>query len=260
MLVDSHCHLSSDEIYNDLQDVIERAHQVGVFCFLNAAGKFDELEKQLEICEKFKNVWTVTGVHPHDAMAYKNVTAEDVLKNTKYDKVIGIGECGLDYFYDFAPKDVQIKVFREMIKAAQESALPIVVHTRDAEADTMDILETAYHKKAFKGEIHCYSSSFELAKCALDIGFYVSASGMITFKNADNLRENFKKVPLERLLVETDTPYLAPIPMRGKTNEPANVRYTAQILADLKGISFEEISQTTTQNFFKLYDKAVKDE
>ena len=260
MLVDSHCHLSSNEIYEDLQNVIKRANLAGVSCFLNAAGKFDELDKQLEICEKFKNVWTVTGVHPHDAHAYEYVTAQDVLKNTKHKKIVGIGECGLDYFYDFSPKDVQIKVFNEMIKAAQESGLPLVVHTRDAEDDTMDLLEKAYRQKAFKGEIHCYSSSFQLAKRALDIGFYISASGMITFKNADDLRENFKKVPMDRLLVETDTPYLAPIPMRGKINEPSYVKYTAQILADLKGVSFGEISDITTQNFFRLYDKAVKDE
>ena len=256
MLIDSHCHLSSEEIYADLGGVIKRAQIAGVNGFLNAGGKFDDLQKQLEIAERFENVWTVTGVHPHDATNYQYITAEDVLKNTKHQKVVAIGECGLDYFYDFAPRDVQIKVFQEMIKAAQESALPLIVHTRDADADTIELLADAYKQKPLTGEIHCYSSSLALAKEALKIGFYVSASGMITFKNADTLRQNFKEVPLDRLLLETDSPYLAPVPMRGKVCEPSYVVHTAHILAEVKGVSFEEICETTSQNFFKLFQKA----
>lgn len=260
MLIDSHCHLSSEEIYADIEGVIKRAQTVGVSCFLNAGGKFDELQKQLEISNYFDCVWTVTGVHPHDATGYVDVKAEDVLKNTKHKKVVAIGECGLDYFYDFAPRDVQIKVFKEMIKASQESALPLIVHTRDADADTIDLLTDAYRQKPFTGEIHCYSSSLELAKEALKIGFYISASGMITFKNADVLRQNFKTVPLNRLLVETDSPYLAPIPMRGKVCEPAYVVYTAHVLAEVMDISFEEVCEMTSKNFFNLFQKAKKDD
>lgn len=256
MIIDSHCHLSSEEIYTDIASVIERAHAAGVTGFLNAGGKFDEIEKQLQIAKNFNNVWTVTGVHPHDAAVYADVTVEDVLKNTKHDKVVAIGECGLDYFYDFAPRDVQIKVFKKMITAAQESALPLIVHTREAEDDTLDLLFSAYKQKPFKGEIHCYSSSLRLATEALKIGFYISASGMITFKNASDLRLNFKQVPPEKLLVETDSPYLAPVPMRGKTCEPSYVVHTAKVLADIKGMSFEKICALTSQNFLTLFSKA----
>lgn len=260
MLIDSHCHLSSDEIYQDLENVIKRAKENGVGYFLNAASKFDELDLQLQISSSFSNIWTMTGVHPHDAADYASVSLKDVLEKTKYEKVVAIGECGLDYFYDFAPKDLQIKVFQTMIAAAQESRLPIVVHTRDAEEDTIDLLKSAYKTKPFKGVIHCYSSNWELAKEALDMGFYISASGMITFKNADDLRNSFQKIPLNRLLVETDTPYLAPVPMRGKVNEPSYVTYTAQALADLKKVSYEKIAEITTNNFFDLFSKAKKDD
>ncbi len=256
MLVDSHCHLSSPELYNDLENVMERAKSAGVSYILNAGGKFDELDKQLEISARFENVWTVAGVHPHDSLEAQSVTADDVLKKTLHKKVVAIGECGLDYFYDFSPRDVQIKVFREMIKAAQESKLPLIVHTREAESDTMDLIFDAYQKKPFSGVIHCYSSSYELAKEMLSVGFYISASGMITFKNAEDLRESFKKVPLEKLLIETDSPYLAPVPMRGKVNEPSYVVHTAEVLSQIKGLEFQKLSAITTENFFKLFSKA----
>ena len=260
MLIDSHCHLSSDEIYQDLENVIKRAKENGVDCFLNAASKFDELDLQLQISSSFSNIWTMTGVHPHDALSYASVSLEEVLEKTKHEKVIAIGECGLDYFYDFAPKDVQINVFKTMIKASQESGLPIVVHSRDAEDDTIELLKSAYKLKPFKGVIHCYSSNWKLAEEALKMGFYISASGMITFRNAADLRGSFEKIPLNRLLVETDTPYLAPVPMRGKINEPAYVAYTAHALADLKKVSYEKIAEITTNNFFDLFSKAKKND
>ena len=256
MLVDSHCHLSSPELYENLENVMERAKNAGVSYILNAGGKFDELEKQLEISRRYPNVWTVAGVHPHDSSETPFITADDVLKNTLHSKVVAIGECGLDYFYDFSPRDVQIKVFKQMIKAAQESGLPLIVHTREAEADTMELIIKAYKKKPFSGVIHCYSSSYELAVEMLSIGFYISASGMITFKNADNLRESFKKIPLEKLLVETDSPYLAPVPMRGKVNEPSYVVHTAEVLSQIKELEFQKLSDITTENFFKLFSKA----
>ena len=260
MIADSHCHLSSPELYQDIESVLKRAHDAGVSYFLNAGGKFDELKVQLDICHRFKNIWTVTGVHPHDSSAYADIKAEDVLKNTTYSKVVAIGECGLDYFYDFSPRDTQIKVFREMIKAAQESALPLIVHTREADADTIEILMNAYKKKPFFGEIHCYSSSLKLAKEALKIGFYISASGIITFNNAQTLRDNFKFVPMEKLLIETDSPYLAPVPMRGKIAEPSYIVHTAEMLAQIKRVTFEKVCVQTKQNFFKLFRKVISDD
>ena len=255
MLADSHCHLSDESFDSNLEDVISRANKVGVQYFLNAASKFDCLEKQLKICNTFQNVYTVTGVHPHDSAEYQNVTAEDVLNNTHHAKVVAIGECGLDYYYDFAPKDVQIKIFKEMIKAAQQSQLPLIVHTREAEEDTIDLLHSFYKKEPFTGVIHCYSSSLELAKEALAIGFYISASGIITFKNSELIRQSFATVPFNKLLIETDSPYLAPVPLRGKINEPSYIINTAQTLAAIKGVDFNFISDITTQNFFNLFQK-----
>ena len=247
-----------DEIYADLDNVIKRAHEAGVQYILNAGGKFDELPRQLEICKKYPETMTVTGVHPHDAAAYKNVTTEEVLKNTLLPQVVAIGECGLDYFYDFSPKDEQIKVLKKMIAAAQQSGLPIIIHSREAEDDTAEILITAYKQKAFTGVLHCYSSAWELASSLLDIGFYVSASGIITFKNSGELRASFAKVPEERLLLETDSPYLAPIPLRGKMNEPSFMVHTAKCLATIKGLDLNDISAITTNNFFKLFAKAQR--
>lgn len=256
MIVDSHCHLSSFEDEQVLENVMNRARQAGVGFMLNAGAKFDELLRQLNISRKYKNVWTLTGVHPHDSAEYENITARDVLQNTLNPQVIGIGECGLDYYYDFAPRDVQIKVFKQMILAAQESGLPLVVHTREAEDDTMELLRQAYLQKTFKGVIHCFSSDFRLARAALELGFYISASGIITFKNSQDIRDSFKQIPLDRLLIETDSPYLAPVPLRGKTNEPSYIVHTAHQLAKIKNLDFNEICDITTSNFFHLFEKA----
>ncbi len=257
MLIDSHCHLSS---LDNISDVIERANNVGVEIMLNAGGKFDELDVNLAICNQFDGIYTVTGVHPHDAKDYETITAADVLKNISHEKVVAIGECGLDYYYDFSPKDMQIKVLKQMIIAAQESSLPIIIHNRLSDDDMIDILLSEYEKKPFSGVIHCFSSSWELAKTALDIGFYISASGMITFNSANQIRENFAKIPLEKLLVETDTPYLAPVPYRGKVNEPSYVVYVAKALSQIKGVDFSKISAITTSNFYKLFTKIKKDD
>lgn len=258
MLVDSHCHLGSDEIYVGLDAVMQRARAAGIEYMLNAGGKFDELPLQLEISKRYPEVSTVTGVHPHDATDYENITAEDVLKNTLLPQVVAIGECGLDYFYDFSPKDVQIKVLKKMITAAQQSGLPIIIHSREAEDDTAEILTSAYKQKSFTGVLHCYSSAWKLASALLDIGFYVSASGIITFKSSEELRASFAKVPEEKLLLETDSPYLAPVPLRGKVNEPSFIVHTAECLAKIKGLDLNKISAITTNNFFKLFAKAQR--
>ncbi len=256
MLIDSHCHLDFNDFEEDIDDIIERAKERGINMMLNAGNNIDELDNQLALSEKYPFVYCAVGVHPHNAQEYPDLTAADLLAKTMHKKVIGIGETGLDYFYDYAPRDLQIKLLKEHIKAAQESGLPIIIHNRESDADMMDVLGTAYKEKPFSGVIHCFSSSKEFADFALSIGFYLSASGMITFNKCGDLRDIFCTVPLERLLVETDSPYLAPIPKRGRRNEPAYVYYTAEKLAQLRDLPFEKIAQITSDNFCNLFRKA----
>ncbi len=256
MLVDSHCHLDFNDFEEDFEEVLNRAKENGVTTILNAGNNINELEQQLELSEKYPFIYTAVGVHPHNASEYKDIKAEDFIVQTKHKKVVGIGECGLDYYYDYSPKEEQIKVFVEQIKAAQQTGLPLIIHTRDADDDTIDILREEYKKAPFSGEIHCFSSSKKLADFALSIGFYLSASGIITFNKSNDLRDIFAEVPLDRLLVETDAPFLAPIPMRGRRNEPSFVLHTAEKLAQIKDISLEELAQITSDNFFKLFRKA----
>ena len=256
MLVDSHCHLSYDDFAEDFDEMIERAKENGVTTMLNAGNNIGEIEEQLALSEKYPFIYTAVGVHPHNASEYEDIKVQDFIKWTTHKKIVAIGECGLDYYYDYSPKDVQIKVFREQIKAAQETGLPLIIHTRDADDDTISILSEMYKDKTFSGEIHCFSSSKELADFALSIGFYISASGMITFNKSGDLRDIFAEIPLERILVETDSPFLAPVPQRGKRNEPAFVLHTAEKLAQLRGISLDKLAEITSNNFFKLFRKA----
>ena len=256
MLVDSHCHLDFDDFEDDTAEIIERARECGVNMILNAGNNIDELENQLALSEKYPFIYAAVGVHPHNASEYPELKAEDIIAKTNHKKVIGIGETGLDYYYDYAPKDLQIKLLKEHIKAAQETGLPLIIHNRDSDDDMADILGKAYKEKPFSGMIHCFSSSEKFADFALSIGFYISASGIITFNKSGELRDIFKDIPLDRLLVETDSPFLAPIPMRGRRNEPAYVRYTAERLAQLKEIPFEKLAQITSDNFHNLFRKA----
>ena len=256
MLVDSHCHLDFDDFDGDTADIIERARENGINMILNAGNNLNELDNQLALSDKYPFVYAAVGVHPHNALEYPDLTAEDILAKTHHKKVIGIGETGLDYYYDYAPRDLQIKLLREHIKASQESELPLIIHNRDSDDDMIDILGKAYREKPFAGVIHCFSSSEKLADFALSIGFYLSASGMITFNKCGELRDIFAKVPLERLLVETDSPFLAPIPERGHRNEPAFVRFTAEKLAQIRNLPFEKIAQITSDNFCNLFRKA----
>lgn len=256
MLVDSHCHLDFNDFEEDFEEVLNRAKENGVTTILNAGNNINELEQQLELSEKYPFIYTAVGVHPHNASEYKDIKAEDFIAQTKHKKVVGIGECGLDYYYDYSPKEEQVKVFVEQIRAAQQTGLPLIIHTRDADEDTIEILKEEYRKTPFSGEIHCFSSSKKLAEFALSIGFYLSASGIITFNKSNDLRDIFAEVPLDRLLVETDAPFLAPIPMRGRRNEPSFVLHTAEKLAQIKDISLEELAQITSDNFFKLFRKA----
>lgn len=256
MLVDSHCHLDFNDFEDDIAEIIERAKENGVNMILNAGNNINELDNQLELSEKYPFVYAAVGVHPHNASEYQDLTAEDLIGRTGHHKVIGIGETGLDYYYDYAPRDLQIKLLREHIKAAQESGLPLIIHNRESDDDMMEILGEAFRSKAFSGVIHCFSSSRKLADFALSIGFYLSASGMITFNKCGELRDIFAEIPLDRLLVETDSPFLAPVPHRGHRNEPAFVRYTAEKLAQLREMPFEKIAQITSDNFCNLFRKA----
>ncbi len=256
MLVDSHCHLDFNDFEEDFEDILARAKAAGVTALLNAGNNIDELDKQLALSEKYPFIYAAVGVHPHNASEYENIKAADFIAKAAHKKVVGIGECGLDYYYDYSPRETQIKVFREQIIAAQETGLPLIIHTRDADDDTISVLDEMYKQKPFTGEIHCFSSSKKLADFALSIGFYISASGIITFNKSQDLREIFAEIPLDRLLVETDSPFLAPIPQRGRRNEPSFVRYTAEQLARLKDINFEELAQITSDNFYKLFRKA----
>ena len=256
MLVDSHCHLDFNDFDDDFEEVLKRAKENGVTAMLNAGNNIDELDRQLEISEKYPFIYTAVGVHPHNASEYENIRAEDFIAKTGHKKVVAIGECGLDYYYNYSPKETQIKVFVEQIKAAQETGLPLIIHTRDADEDTIAVLGEEFKKKEFTGEIHCFSSSQKLADFALSIGFYISASGIITFNKSNELREIFANIPLDRLLVETDAPFLAPIPMRGCRNESSFVKYTAEKLAQIKKVSFDELASVTSDNFYKLFRKA----
>lgn len=258
MIVDSHCHILSEEFDEDRAACLERAASEGVEVILDAGGGVDEdvLQRKAKICAEYKNLYSTVGVHPEYAENYTSITAEKIADLSKVYNAVGIGECGLDYYYNSDTKDEQIKVFVEHIKAAQETKLPLIIHSRDADDDMMKILSEEYAKKEFCGELHCFSSSRKLAEFALSIGFYVSASGIITFKKSEDLRQIFADIPLERLLVETDAPYLAPTPFRGKRNEPAFVVKTAEMLAQIKGVSLEKIAKITTENFGKLFPKA----
>jgi TatD DNase family protein len=259
ILVDSHCHLDYYVEKNiDLDEIIARATDAGVKYILSIGTIVSDFPKIKNIAEKYDNVFCIPGVHPHHASEEPEVTTEQLIELANHPKVVGFGETGLDYFYDNSPRDIQRKVFRTHIHAAQETGLPISIHTRDADKDSMTILEEEYAKKPFSAVIHCFTSSQELADKALELGFYISASGIITFKKSDELREKIAKIPLDRLLVETDGPFLAPEPFRGKANEPAYVAYVAKKLAEVKEITEEEVCKATTDNFFELFKKAKR--
>lgn len=258
MLVDSHCHLNFPDFSQDLDDVVARAQAQGVGVMQSICTKMYEFDGILAIAERYPHIYCSVGVHPHEAGHEPIVTAEQLLEKTRHHKVIGIGETGLDFYYEHSPRREQEESFRNHITASRESGLPVIVHTRDADDDTIRILRDEMGKGTFPGLIHCFSSGQEMADAALEIGFYISVSGIVTFKKAEALREVLKTVPLERMLVETDSPYLAPMPYRGKRNEPAYVSETCKVLAELKGVDAETCAQVTTDNFFTLFTKAKR--
>ncbi len=254
-LIDSHCHLNFDNFAGELENVVARARDAGVRCMLTICTKLSEFEKLIEITESFDEIFCSVGVHPHEVVTEGIPELKKLIEFTQHPKVVGVGETGLDYFYDNSPKDLQRESFKLHIRAAQETNLPVIVHSRDADQDTGDILESFYNQKSFLGVLHCFTAGAGLAWRAIDLGLYISLSGIITFNNATGLREIVKSLPLDRLLVETDSPYLAPVPMRGKRNEPAFVRYTNYRLAECLSRGELEISDITTQNFFNLFKK-----
>ena len=258
MLVDSHCHLEFPDFAPEIDAVIARAKEAGVVVCLSIGTKLETFPRVRETAARFDNVWCSVGVHPHEADKEPLTSAAPLIALTNDPKVVGIGETGLDYYYDHSVRAAQATNFRAHIDAARQTGLPLIVHTRDAEDDTIAILREEMAAGAFSGVLHCFTGTRALAVAALDLGFYISASGIITFKNADALRAVLKDVPLNRLLVETDLPYLAPIPHRGKRNEPSFVAYTARALADLKGIAFEELTAATSENFFRLFTKVSR--
>lgn len=256
MLVDSHCHLDFNDFEDDFEEMLERARENGVTAMLNAGNNIGEIDNQLEISERYPFIYTAVGVQPHNAAEYPDIKAEDFIRCAAHKKIVAIGECGLDYYYDYSPRDIQIRVLKEQVKAAQETGLPLIIHNRDSDDDMISILGEEYQKKPFNGVIHCFSSSKKLADFVLSIGFYVSASGIITFNKSNEIRDIFAEVQLDRLLIETDAPYLAPVPLRGRRNEPAFIHHTAEKLAQIKGIEFEKLAQITSDNFYNLFRKA----
>jgi TatD DNase family protein len=257
-VVDSHCHLDFPGLSEDLAQVIARAEAAGVGLMLSISTRVRKFDHILAIAERHANVFCTVGTHPHNAAEEPDVTAEELVRLARHPKVAGIGEAGLDYHYDHSPRDQQASSFRIHIEAARETGLPLIIHSRDAEADTASILEDEMAKGAFRPLLHCFSSKAELAERGLRLGAYVSFSGILTYKNAEDIRAVARQVPYDRLLVETDAPYLAPVPYRGKTNEPAFVVKTLEKLAEVKHMTPTDMAATTSRNFFALFDKIPK--
>jgi len=257
ILVDSHCHLDYLPQGPEREAALARARRAGVGAMVTIGTKVTEFPQVRAIAEAEPDVWCSVGIHPHEAAAEPDTSAEALVELARHPRVIGIGEAGLDFYYEHSPRDRQSSVFRIHAEAARISGLPLIVHTRDADPETAGILEEQASKGALTGVIHCFSTGRELAEKAIELGFMISLSGIITFKNAEPLRQIVRDLPLNRILVETDSPYLAPVPKRGKPNEPSFLVHTATELARLKGVSVEELSAATTANFYRLFAKAL---
>ena len=255
MLVDSHCHLDFDDFSEELDEIIDRARAKGVGRMLTISTHLERFPGVRRIAERYDDVFCSVGVHPHEAEHHIGLTKDRLIELSQHDKVVGIGETGLDYFYEHSPRDAQRDCFRAHIQAARETGLPVIVHTRDADDDTLEILTEEMGKGTFTGLIHCFSSSLELAQKSVEMGLMISISGIVTFKKAVELQEAVGQLPLSSLLVETDAPFLAPIPHRGKRNEPSFVADTAAKVAEIKGIDPTELHQITGDNFFRLFAK-----
>ena len=257
MLVDSHCHLDFPEFSDELDLVVARAGEAGVLHMLTICTRVTKFQQVREVAGRYKNMWCSVGVHPHNTEDEPEISSDDLMALADDPKVIAFGETGLDFYYEHSSRAQQERSFRAHINASRRLGLPVIVHTRDADDDMIRILRDEHAKGPFPGVIHCFSSGSEMAATAQELGLYISISGIVTFKTAEELRDIVKTVPLERLLVETDSPYLAPEPKRGKRNEPAFTAYTAAKLAELTEVTEEELAARTTKNFFALFKKAV---
>ncbi len=255
-LVDSHCHLEYEGLVETQGSVIDRARRAGVATMLNISTKRSEWEQVAATASRFDGVWASVGIHPHEADAHADLTEQELLAATRHPRVIGIGETGLDYYYEHSNRDTQQRLFRRHIGVSRDTGLPTIIHTRDAEEDTLAILSQEVARGSFPALIHCFTASARFARAVLDMGLSISLSGIVTFKNAGELQAIAATIPKERLLVETDSPFLAPVPERGKTCEPAFVAHTATFLAGLRGESEDELKAYTTDNFFRLFSKA----
>jgi TatD DNase family protein len=258
MLVDSHCHLDFPDYAGKVDEVVARARAAGVGVCVSIGTELKRFPGVRAVAEAHENVWCSVGVHPHESEKELLDDAAALVAEARHPKVVAIGETGLDYYYEHAPRAPQQANFRSHIAAARRTGLPVIVHTREADDDTIEILRGEMDKGSFTGLIHCFTGTQRLADAALELGLYISVSGIATFKNSAALRDVIKTVPMNRLLVETDAPYLAPVPHRGKTNEPAFVVHTATMLAELKGVSAGELATATTENFFRLFSKVAR--
>lgn len=257
LLVDSHCHLNYPELA-DTAGVVARAKEAGVGLMQTISTQRSDFAQVKALATTYPEIYCSIGIHPHEAEPHEDIAEEELLAEASHGRVIGIGETGLDYYYEHSPRQAQQELFRRHIRVARQLDLPVIVHSREADEDTVAILKEAYSESPFKFLIHCFSSTKYLSDESVKLGGYISASGIITFKKSQALRDSFTSVPLERLLVETDSPYLAPEPYRGKPCEPAYTAFTAKKLAEVKSVSVETLAETTTNNFFTLFTKAKR--
>jgi TatD DNase family protein len=255
MLIDSHCHLDFPDFADDLDGVVGRARAAGIGRLVTISTRVKKQPQLLAIAERFPDVFCSVGTHPHNAAEEDGITTADLVAQTRSPKVVALGEAGLDYFYDKSPRDAQERGFRAHIAAARETGLPLVIHTREADVDTARILEEETGKGAFPAVLHCYTGGPDLARRAIALGLFISFTGILTFKKSVELRAIAADLPADRIMVETDAPYLAPGQYRGKRNEPAYVVETAKVLAETRGVSFDDIARQTTDNFFRLFNK-----
>ncbi|HMJ07599.1 MAG TPA: TatD family hydrolase [Pyrinomonadaceae bacterium] len=256
ILVDSHCHIDGEQFDLDRDEVLQRAKDAGVAAMLNVGTgdpRTDDFRRAVAVAERYENVYASVGVHPHDAKLYDDTAEKHLIELAGSEKVIAWGEIGLDFYYDHSPRDVQADVFRRQIRTARGLGLPIIIHSRDADGETVEILTEECSYEGFRGIMHCFGGTPEMAAALMKIGFLISFAGNVTFKKADNLREAALAVPLAKLLIETDCPFLTPVPLRGKRNEPAFVVHTAAFLADLHKVPVEQIARETTRNFIDFF-------
>jgi TatD DNase family protein len=255
MIIDSHCHLDYSNLFNQLDDVVKRAEDKQVKYFLTICTTLESFEKIKFIINKYRNIFGTFGIHPHETKNFTNIDSKIILKlRNRHKKIIGIGETGLDYYYNYSDKEIQKRSFIEHINAASELNIPVIVHSRDAEIDTYEILKNEKKNSNLKVLMHCFTGSKDFAKKLIDINCYISVSGIITFKNSTELADTVSSIPTERLLVETDAPYLSPLPYRGKSNEPSYIVHTIEKLSQIKNLSIKDVMKKTSDNFFQLFN------